>query len=98
MIRILALLLTLSGCAPLATQPSWPSLPVSIHRIPDGEVYAKCARATPWWAHILFFPVLPLGCAERTAEGTCIIWLGETSSDAVLEHELQHCRGYDHIF
>lgn len=91
------MLVELLSAITFAAQPSWPALPAVVQRIPDGEIYAKCARAWPLWQHIVMFPILPLGCAERLpAHGACIVWLGETSTDDVLEHELQHCRGYDH--
>lgn len=64
---------------------------------PDGEIYAKCAKAWPLWQHVVMFPILPLGCAERFPQhNVCIIWLGETSTDGVEEHERAHCAGYSH--
>lgn len=85
-----------SACAPLSTKPVRPPLPPVVERIPDGEIYAKCFRAFPLWQHILFFPLLPLGCSERDGR-TCTIWAGETATDSVIEHEKKHCQGYEHI-
>lgn len=87
----------LTGCAPMSPTASYPPLPYSVSRIPDGEVYAKCARAWPLWQHLMMFPILPMGCAERYPQhGVCIIWVGETSAAWVVEHEKLHCAGHVH--
>lgn len=89
--------LLLTSCAPMSTRPVYDPLPYSVHRIPDGDVYAKCARAWPLWQHVVMFPLLPLGCAERHPQhNVCVVWVGETSSEWVVEHEKQHCAGYVH--
>lgn len=94
---VAALVAWLSGCAPMSSKPEHAPLPASVQRIPDGEIYAKCAKAWPLWQHVVMFPILPLGCAERFPQhNVCIIWLGETSTDGVEEHERAHCAGYSH--
>lgn len=93
------LLMLCAGCVPMSAKPDRAALPILVQRIQDNEIYLKCAKAWPLWQHILAFPILPLGCAEYLpAHGACIIWIGETSSAAVLEHEKKHCLGYDHLF
>lgn len=87
----------LYGCAPMHISTDHPPLPYSVTRIPNGEIYGKCAKAWSTWEHILMFPILPLGCAERFPQhNICIVWVGVDSPDWVVEHEIMHCNGYIH--
>lgn len=80
----------------IGREADWPKLDVEIIRIPDGAVFAKCYRAIPLWQKLL--GAVPLGCAEFSFRGRwCRIWVGETSTDAVIEHEKEHCDGYYHL-
>lgn len=93
----LLLIFLLSSCMPMSRVPVNKPLPPVVIRIPDGEVYLKCFKTIPLWQHIVFFPALVLGCAELLPEhGACIVWVGESSTEGVIEHEKQHCLGYVH--
>lgn len=96
-VMVIFVFIAVTGCAPMSARPVHDPLPYSVTRIPDGEVYAKCARAWPLWQHVVMFPILPMGCAERYPQhGVCIVWVGETSAAWVVEHEKLHCAGHVH--
>lgn len=95
---ILTLLAILAGCSSIVdthTPPpkDWPVLRVVEHRLPHARMRDACSRFGPWYAPV----------------EACTIWrfdLGEChvyfSADFppqpwIVEHELAHCRGHDHV-
>ena len=96
MIRLLAILLLLSGCTTIDKQiAGWPILSVQYHELGFWEVQSKC------WEHIPTMYKLLGGVAMACAEvnfdaGTCDIYHLRNPSKTDIEHELSHCRGGDH--
>lgn len=95
---IFAAALLLAGCAAIHLHvDGWQDIPPTVHRIPDGKIYATCAPMVPLWQHIVLFPVLPIACTWFDWEKrTCDVYVGETSTQGTLEHELEHCQGMYH--
>ena len=81
----------------VAPAPDWPRLEVRIHRVKGGELIAQC-----WRAESLFMKLngaLPGACAwVNFGERTCDVYIPGYAKHLgyVLNHELEHCRGYDH--
>ena len=89
MIRLLPLLF-LFGCATIdMSRPppaDWPKLEVEIIKTTLDEAKRQCKGVK----------LIVFGCAKVFFdEGVCRIYLG-TEDKSVYEHELLHCKGYDH--
>jgi hypothetical protein len=86
----IAMFLTLLGCSTIDPQnkvEGWPELQVVENRVSFDDVQIKCGQYVGWgqW---------PMACATfyfQTAK--CVIWY---AFDWSLEHERQHCLGFDH--
>lgn len=86
----IAMLLTLLGCSTIDPNnhvQGWPELQVVENKVSFDDVQTKCGAYVGWgqW---------PMACATfyfKTAK--CVIWY---AFDWSLEHELQHCKGFDH--
>lgn len=85
-------LLLLSGCSVMdysrAPPSDWPALTVTVERMAFGPLQAKCGGN-------LFVQVLACPWVNFTAR-TCVIYTS-TDDEAVLDHERDHCRGYNHV-
>lgn len=84
-------LVALSGCTVVGhvKTDGWPELHVLKNKVSFATMLEHCSK----YVHPLMWP--PVACAEfDLAAGSCRIWY---VWDAQLEHEQQHCRGYDHI-
>lgn len=71
----------------------WPELKVVEHHVSEQEMRDRCA---PYVGPLM----TPQACAEfYLAEGECHVWFSRDfpPSESVREHELLHCKGYDHI-
>jgi hypothetical protein len=87
--------LALSGCVEIGHKPppaDWPKLRVEVHRVPGSVVVNECAR------HI-DVPTFINACAiVEFDKNLCTVWVSSEFPDAaVLEHELLHCEGRDHV-
>lgn len=94
---LIALLVsTLTGCTSIHTYvDGWPELKTVVHVVPDGQVYPSCSSLLSWWQKAII--TLPLACSKISLDkGTCDIYVGETSTESTLQHELEHCKGGDH--
>ena len=90
---IAAVLLALTGCTVVnehrAPPADWPALDITIERQGFWETQEKCGRSV---AEVLLIGPA-LGCMwVNFDEMRCRIYLWLD----VLEHEMLHCRGYDH--
>jgi hypothetical protein len=107
--RALLLILLLAGCTTVGHQrvENWPAFKVTEHVVPYGELMKHCGHFVPWWARVLTWigtpgmPVNVMGCAVIHFDtNTCDIWIREGMDpevhEDVVEHERQHCDGYDH--
>jgi hypothetical protein len=88
---------TLTGCAAIdmhAPSPSdWPDLMPVEHYVPHAEMRDRCSRYVGPFSS-------PEACAEiHFVERRCDMWFSADMppSRYVIEHERQHCQGYDHI-
>jgi hypothetical protein len=97
---IAAAVTVLMGCTTIDMQRTppvdFPSLAVRIHAVDGGAVIRACYKYVALGWKLL--GAIPEGCAEVDfEESTCTIYLrGDYPSKRVLDHELLHCRGYDH--
>ena len=91
----------LTGCATLisANPPptDWPRLSVSIHRVSTYEVLKRCSKYLTPAARLIGLGLVG-GCAEiNFARFRCDIWVPVDVDAGVLEHEMDHCFGRDHL-
>jgi len=83
-----------AACTVIAGDPviGWPELEVVEHHVPHHEMRERCSR-------YVGFGMMPEACAEFyfTAQ-RCDVWFSADfpPSAYVVEHERQHCRGYEH--
>ncbi len=83
-----------AACTVIAGDPviGWPELQTVEHYVPHHEMRERCSR-------YVGFGMLPEACAEFDfAAGRCDLWFSADFPPAayVVEHERQHCRGYEH--
>ena len=65
---------------------------VEEHRVEASEIYQRCSRC----GHLgLELPVACTCINFRT--DSAVIWLSRDASQATVEHERAHARGYDHV-
>jgi hypothetical protein len=80
---------TTTGGEPL---PDWPELAIVEHHVSHREMRERCAKYAP--------PMMtPEACAEfYFVQGECHIWFSADfpPSEAIVRHEREHCRGYEH--
>jgi hypothetical protein len=95
--KALAILAALSaGCSTMMSHKrvaGWPELQVVEHHVSHTEMRNRCQR-------YVGFGMVPVACAEfDLAARRCHVWYSVDSppARAVIEHELLHCAGYDHI-
>jgi len=75
----------------------WPALAIHVHKVKGGELIKEC-----WPAESLFMQLngaLPSGCAWiNFARNRCDVYLPSyvDHDGYALNHELEHCHGYDH--
>lgn len=68
----------------------WPVLTPEVHHVAPQEMHAHCAKYSPSLE-------LPLACSEFfLEEGVCRVWIAGHAK-GIVEHELAHCAGYDHV-
>ena len=82
---------SLGGCTVVGhvKTDGWPELQVTENKVTFATMLEHCSK----YVHPLMWP--PVACAEfNLAARSCSIWY---VWDAQLEHERQHCRGYDHV-
>ena len=89
----------LVGCTSIdySREPAadFPALAVTVHRYADtSDVRAACAKAgEKYGVSVSMFLV---ACSDwRFDTRTCDVYV-PAGDDGLLEHELAHCRGYDH--
>jgi len=89
LLSILAAACTSIGGEPL---PDWPELAIVEHHVSHREMRERCAKYAP--------PMMtPEACAEfYFVQGECHIWFSADfpPSEAIVRHEREHCRGYEH--
>ena len=83
-----------AACTVIAGDPvaGWPELQRVEHSVPHHEMRERCAR-------YVGFGMAPEACAEfNLAARRCDLWFSADFPPApqVIEHERQHCRGYEH--
>lgn len=91
----LSLAFLLSACTVMSHEriEGWPSLQVTEHYVPHAQMRDRCAK-------YVGFGMSPIACAEfYLNKGECHIWYSKDSLPPrfVIEHERQHCAGFDHI-
>jgi hypothetical protein len=92
-----AFLITLflaSGCTMVgsARVEGWPELRVFEHHVPHQAMRDRCMKYTAAFMD-------PQACAEfYLVQGECHIWFSKDfpPSASIVEHEREHCRGYEH--
>lgn len=94
-VLLLALVAQLAGCSVMSDQrvDGWPALEIVEHHVSGANVQERCAR-------YVGFGMVPVACAEfDLAARKCHLWFNAEQPPAsfVVEHERQHCRGFDHI-
>ena len=70
----------------------WPRLQVVEHSVPNAEMRDRCVR-------YVGFGLSPMACAEfNFAARRCDIWYSADFPPQafIIEHERQHCLGYEH--
>lgn len=95
---IVALAALFSGCSMIHLHvDGWQSIEPTVVRVPDGDLYRRCFPAISLVNHILMFPAMPLGCTFVDLDkNTCLVIVGETTTNQTLNHELEHCAGMYH--
>lgn len=96
----LAVYLLLAGCTAINVHQEppkdWPKLEISYHKVGFWEMQRHCGTSGP-----KFLLFQSFGCAWIDFDAmTCRIYYAaqDTESAAlVIEHEEEHCRGFDHI-
>jgi len=83
-----------AACTVIAGDPvvGWPELTVVEHYVPHNEMRERCSR-------YVGFGMMPEACAEFDfVAQRCDLWFSADFPPGayVLEHERQHCRGYEH--
>ena len=91
---LLAASAVLGACTTIGGErvEGWPALEVVEHHVPHREMRDRCAR-------YVGFGLEPVACAEfRFAAARCDIWYSADfpPSREIIEHERQHCLGYEH--
>lgn len=95
-----ALTIAAASCTTIDTSApppaDFPQLAVHEHAVKFGEFWGHCYRYVGWGWRLI--GALPSACAEvNFAENRCDVWYPQDSiTPDVREHELEHCRGYDH--
>ena len=89
------LLTLLAGCSTInyndGPVPGLESMSVEEHRVDATEIYQRCARCGQLGLE------LPTACTcINFRTNHAIIWLTRDASEATIEHERAHGRGYDH--
>lgn len=95
--RTLLIFLFLAGCTTvtpldLNNKPAadWPKLKVTVYHVTKEKMAAACSGAH-------FEAGTPVACSLISlSKKTCDIYT-TTDEDDVMQHELGHCRGYDHV-
>ncbi len=83
-----------AACTVITGDPvtGWPELQTVEHRVPHNEMRDRCSR-------YVGFGMMPEACTEFDfAAGRCDLWFSADFPPPayVIEHERQHCRGYEH--
>lgn len=95
MLRFLLPLALLAGCSSIDYRegpvPGLERMTVEEHRVDASEIYQRCTRCGSLGME------LPTACTcinFRTQHA--VIWLSHDATQATIEHERAHGRGYDH--
>lgn len=94
-ILVLVLLLLISGCSSIDYKqgpvPGLERMTAEEHYVDGQELYARCSRC----GHLGI--ELPVACTcINFKTNHAVIWLTRGASQAAVEHERAHARGYDH--
>lgn len=93
---ILALLV---ACTTISHQrvEGWPELKVTVHEVNYFQVLKHCYTSVSLVWRVM--GALPMACAWiDLAAKTCDIYIGTGDNDpSILEHELAHCAGGEHV-
>ena len=93
--RFLVLVALLSGCTSINYKdgpvPGLENMTVEEHQVDATEIYQRCSRCG---SHGIELPTACTCINFRT--GRAVIWLARGASQATIEHERAHGRGYDH--
>jgi hypothetical protein len=85
------ILVSIFGCTTIDQNnrvEGWPEMDIVEHKVSFDDVQTKCGAYVGWgqW---------PMACATfYFRQAKCVIWY---AFDWSLEHERQHCLGFDHI-
>jgi len=82
------------GCSAIGGEPvaGWPALRIVEHHVPDAAMRDRCAK-------YVGFGMIPEACAEFHFDaGECHVWHSADFPPPkyVIEHEREHCLGYEH--
>lgn len=85
----------LAGCAVMGHEKvvGWPDLQIIEHHVAHAEMLDRCSR-------YVGFGSMPMACAEFNFPAKrCDIWFSADfpPSQFVIEHEREHCLGFDHV-
>ena len=90
---LIAMLTLMFGCSMIGHRPppaDWPKLAITVHNVSHKEMRDVCQKYMP-------FSMIAEACAEWSFDKmTCDIWHAGASKPEI-EHEMDHCHGYDHL-
>ncbi|ANI99648.1 hypothetical protein A8O14_05870 [Polynucleobacter wuianus] len=90
-------LLLLQSCTSIGSHvQGWPQLQVSVHETSILEVNAQCWKYLPLANKNL--GSISFGCSiYNLNRQTCDIYIPKGAPQSILEHEMEHCSGGDHL-
>jgi hypothetical protein len=91
------ILISVVGCTTVSTSNRVfdKEIPPTIHHVYLGEMLSRCYKYVPWYLKLL--GGFPFACVEwNTEKNTCDIYISKDAPDWMLEHELEHCKGFGH--
>jgi hypothetical protein len=94
MVALLSAASLLTGCtSPHTRVENWPTLKVTVHEEPNYDrIYSMCYDGMPTWQRVMIPAIFACAWIDLGA-GTCDVYVVNGEH---LEHELQHCAGWDH--
>lgn len=92
---LLPVVVALAGCTLIGHErvEGWPELEIVEHHVPHRVMRDRCMKYVPWY-------MSPEACAEFDfAARRCDLWFSADFPPPayIVEHERNHCRGYEHV-
>ena len=90
---LLASILLIGCTSPHTKVEGWPQLKVTVHEEPNYDrIYKMCYDGMPTWQKVMIPAIFACTWINLPA-GTCDVYV---VNGEYLDHELQHCAGWDH--